>query len=67
MPAEYAAVDHNHLAVFELVDRNRVKVAQKPRRDGVTAAAGWSHRSDQLQVGQIDGSRVLQVVPTRRP
>jgi len=63
VPAEDAAVDGRHLRVVELVDGDGVEVAQKARRDGVAAAARWTHRRHQLNVGQVDRRRVLQVVP----
>jgi len=63
MPAEDGVVDGGHLLVVELVDGDGVEVSQEARCDWVATAARWTHRRHQLDVGQVDRRRLLQVVP----
>ena len=66
VPAEYVAIDHRHFTVVKLVDGDGVKVSKEAWRDGVATAARWTHRCHQLDVSQVDCTRVFQVVPVNQ-
>ena len=66
MPVHDGPEDALHGVVVKLVDGDGVEVAQEAGSDWVTAAAGRTHGRDQLNVNQLHGRGLLQVVPATR-
>ena len=61
------AEDANHRVVAERRDADDEEVTQKARRDDVSTAARWRHRTQEVRVLKHDLRRVLQIVPTQPP
>lgn len=58
-PAKYLG----HTRVVKCGDADVVKVPQEPRRHRVASSPGGTHGPYHLNVNQMNGRRVLQVIP----
>ena len=56
--------DASHGVVIEWCDADQDEVTQEPRRDHVTTAARWRHRTQEMCVLEYHLRRVLQIIPT---
>ena len=52
-----------HSRVVKCGDADVVKVSQEPRRDRVASSPGGTHSRYHLNVNQMNGRSVLQVIP----
>jgi len=55
--------DTSHGLITKLIDRDKVEMARKSRRDGIPATAWRSHRCHELNVLQKERGGVLLIVP----
>ena len=63
MPIHDSSKNPSHLLFTKLIDGDHVEMAQETGRDWITPTSGRTHGGHQLDVCQVDGCCVFQIVP----
>lgn len=63
MPLHDPAKYFGHGNVIKCGDADGIKVTQEARRDRITASPRGTHSTYHLNINQVNGRRVLQVIP----